>query len=262
MLYTIGHSNLSKEAFLELLDGIDKVVDVRSLPGSRNFPHFNREEMGEWLTKYGIEYEWSKNLGGLRDKSQYNFTNGIRKYLSLYRFDEELVKRQLQNGCECIKHTGNDSIDIFKYFQNLAGSNTNYKDMSIPKLESRMKGIFKKIPKDSFKKECNYCHKPLIVPNWFHSSFYNYSEYMKTDNFIHSAKELLNESNDKNIAICCGEALYYSCHRSMISDYAVFNKNDAIHIMPDGSKKRHSNVIGDRLQRYSKDIIEHWKQYT
>jgi uncharacterized protein (DUF488 family) len=69
-LYTIGHSNYDKEQFLAMLEkyDIDQIIDVRSLPGSRKFPHFNAEEMQEWLAEQGINYTRIEKLGGRRNK--------------------------------------------------------------------------------------------------------------------------------------------------------------------------------------------------
>ena len=44
-IWTIGHSTRTQEEFLELLQAfqIDQLVDVRRYPGSRKYPHFNKE---------------------------------------------------------------------------------------------------------------------------------------------------------------------------------------------------------------------------
>ncbi len=65
-LFTIGHSNLSVEAFLLLLQqhGITAVVDVRSRPFSRYLPHFNQSEIKASLSSVGIQYVFlGKELG-------------------------------------------------------------------------------------------------------------------------------------------------------------------------------------------------------
>src|SRR5271169_4829789 len=67
-IYTIGHSNRSLEDFVALLKGfeIQAVADIRSLPGSRKFPHFDRENLETILPLNGIKYLWLPKLGGLR----------------------------------------------------------------------------------------------------------------------------------------------------------------------------------------------------
>ena len=65
---TIGHSNRSRDTFLEFLSehGIQILVDVRSFPTSK-IEHFKREQMKRWLPEHGIEYVWlGKELGGYR----------------------------------------------------------------------------------------------------------------------------------------------------------------------------------------------------
>jgi len=66
MLFSLGHSTLSVPEFLALAADLDVIVDVRSFPGSRRYPHFARESMAEWLPAAGIVYEWQPALGGRR----------------------------------------------------------------------------------------------------------------------------------------------------------------------------------------------------
>lgn len=67
-LYTIGHSNRSLEDFLALLTqyGIQRLVDVRLLPGSKKYPHFNQETLEAALKDKGVDYVHMKALGGRR----------------------------------------------------------------------------------------------------------------------------------------------------------------------------------------------------
>ncbi|MCS6919524.1 MAG: DUF488 domain-containing protein [Fimbriimonadales bacterium] len=69
-LFSIGHSNHAPERFLELLrlHQIEAVVDVRSRPYSRRFPHFGREPMAQWLSAGGVTYHFmGDGLGGFPD---------------------------------------------------------------------------------------------------------------------------------------------------------------------------------------------------
>lgn len=69
-LYTIGHGTLPAEELLTLLRrrGIERLVDVRSFPGSRRNPQYGREAMAGWLPDAGVTYEWEQRLGGRRRK--------------------------------------------------------------------------------------------------------------------------------------------------------------------------------------------------
>jgi uncharacterized protein (DUF488 family) len=68
-IFSIGHGARSFGAFFELLRGADveRVVDVRTAPGSRKHPHFGKNALAEALTREGIEYRWEgSDLGGFR----------------------------------------------------------------------------------------------------------------------------------------------------------------------------------------------------
>ncbi|MEG4575338.1 DUF488 domain-containing protein [Microcoleus sp. N3A4] len=77
-LFTIGHSNLSIEAFVLLLQqhGITAVADVRSHPFSRYLPHFNKSEITASLSRVGIQYVFlGKELGARpEDLSCYDYS--------------------------------------------------------------------------------------------------------------------------------------------------------------------------------------------
>ena len=67
-IWTVGHSTRTGEKFAEILlaHEIKVLVDVRSFPGSRRYPQFNRAELAESLRKIGIEYRHEPRLGGRR----------------------------------------------------------------------------------------------------------------------------------------------------------------------------------------------------
>lgn len=67
-VYTIGHSTRDWDDFVALLTkhGIERLVDVRTMPGSRRYPHFDREAMMPALAAEGIAYVHAPALGGRR----------------------------------------------------------------------------------------------------------------------------------------------------------------------------------------------------
>jgi uncharacterized protein (DUF488 family) len=67
---TIGHGTRAATEFVALLRGagIERLVDVRSIPKSRHNPQFARDELSETLAAAGIVYMWEPRLGGLRGK--------------------------------------------------------------------------------------------------------------------------------------------------------------------------------------------------
>ncbi len=67
-VFTVGHSTRSLGQFVELLRGygIERVVDIRTIPRSRHNPQFNREPLAKFLRNRHINYRHMKALGGLR----------------------------------------------------------------------------------------------------------------------------------------------------------------------------------------------------
>jgi uncharacterized protein (DUF488 family) len=67
-LVTVGHGTAGAEELVALLRGagVERLVDVRTAPGSRRHPHFSRPAMEEWVPAAGISYRWEQALGGFR----------------------------------------------------------------------------------------------------------------------------------------------------------------------------------------------------
>lgn len=87
VIWTIGHSNRSINAFLELLKEheIQVLADIRSFPTSKT-EHFKKDSMESWLPKNGIEYIWlGKELGGYRKC-------GYKEYMKNPVFEEGIIK--------------------------------------------------------------------------------------------------------------------------------------------------------------------------
>jgi uncharacterized protein (DUF488 family) len=67
-IWTVGHSTRSGEEFVEILKAhdVEVLVDVRTFPGSRRYPQFNKGELEGSLNKNQIEYKHEPRLGGRR----------------------------------------------------------------------------------------------------------------------------------------------------------------------------------------------------
>ena len=67
-IWTIGHSTRTLREFLDALQsqGIEALADVRKLPGSRRYPHFDQEPLAVSLRTEAIEYHHFPELGGRR----------------------------------------------------------------------------------------------------------------------------------------------------------------------------------------------------
>jgi uncharacterized protein (DUF488 family) len=157
-IFTVGHSNHSFEEFISLLEAyeIRIVADIRSFPGSRKFPHFNRADLEASLPEYGVEYLWIPKLGGRRS---------IRK--------------------------GFESPNI-----------------------------------------------GLTSPG-----FRAYADYMATEEFPDGVNELLSAALRSRTAYMCAEALYWRCHRRLLSDYLTAQGIEVLHIM--GPK----NLVAHKLSK-------------
>jgi uncharacterized protein (DUF488 family) len=170
VIYTIGHSTHTLEEFVVMLKSfnIELLADIRSFPGSRKFPHFNKENLPASLAEKNIEYIHLKNLGGRR-----------------------------------------------------------------------------KVNPDS----CN--------TGWRVAAFRGYADYMETENFKKAIEELEKIASQKRVAYMCAEAVWWRCHRSLVSDYLKNEGWTVLHIMDVGKSTEHpytspAKIIDGKLD-YSKD---------
>jgi len=87
IIWTIGHSTRPFNEFVEILQiyKIKMVIDIRHLPGSKKFPHFNKEYLEKMLPENGISYAHLPGLGGLR-KVNKNSLNTSWRNLSFRAF--------------------------------------------------------------------------------------------------------------------------------------------------------------------------------
>jgi uncharacterized protein (DUF488 family) len=67
-LWTEGHSTRPIDEFIAILKSFElkNLVDVRTYPGSRRYPQFNKEQLHTSLSGVGIEYFHMPELGGRR----------------------------------------------------------------------------------------------------------------------------------------------------------------------------------------------------
>lgn len=77
---TIGHSILPGELFLRILqeNGCATLVDIRTVPRSRHNPQFGQDVLKPALEQQGIDYQWLRELGGLRRTSAASVNTGWR----------------------------------------------------------------------------------------------------------------------------------------------------------------------------------------
>lgn len=137
---------------------IELIADVRSYPGSRRFPQFNKESLEISLPQNNIQYVHLINLGGRRKANPDS------------------------------KNTG-----------------------------------------------------------WRNISFRGYADYMETGLFKDGISELINSASGQRTAYMCSEALWWRCHRSMISDYLKSEGWKVMHILGIGKAEEHSYTAPARI---------------
>jgi uncharacterized protein (DUF488 family) len=152
-IWTIGHSTHSLSEFIKMLQSfqIELVADIRSFPGSRHNPHFNKEALEISLPENNIGYTHLSELGGRR-----------------------VVKPDSHN-------TG-----------------------------------------------------------WRLASFRSYADYMETDSFRIAAQGLECLASEEWTVYMCAEALWWRCHRSLLSDYLKLHGWTVMHIIDYGKAQEHT----------------------
>ena len=164
-IWTIGHSTRSLDEFIAMLKSfqIELIADIRSFPGSRKYPQYNKEALEISLPQKNIRYFHLKYLGGRRK--------------------------------------------------------------AIPDSKNTA---------------------------WRHVAFRGYADYMETDAFKEGIKELEKIALKNRTAYMCSEAVWWRCHRSMVSDYLKVNGWTVMHIMGIGKDEEHpytspARIVGNKL---------------
>jgi uncharacterized protein (DUF488 family) len=93
---------------------------------------------------------------------------------------------------------------------------------------------------------------------WRVAAFRGYADYMETEDFKIAIKELELLAGERRVAYMCSEAVWWSCHRSLVSDYLKFDGWTVMHIMDVGKADEHpytkpAIVEGDKLLYTSKN---------
>jgi uncharacterized protein (DUF488 family) len=158
--WTIGHSTRTLADFFDALRSqrIEGLADVRAMPGSRRYPHFDQDELAPALGREGVAYEHFPGLGGRRKPQP-------------------------------------DS-------RNLA---------------------------------------------WRNAAFRGYADYMDTPEFAHAMSRLTTLASGQRTAIMCAEAVWWRCHRSLISDLLKAWGWTVIHILDAKNTQEHPFTSAARL---------------
>ena len=83
---------------------------------------------------------------------------------------------------------------------------------------------------------------------WRNASFRGYADYMETTEFHKGIERLLDLAKDSgSVAIMCAEAVWWRCHRALISDYLKAHGIEVIHILDRGKTEPHPYTSAARI---------------
>jgi uncharacterized protein (DUF488 family) len=66
---------------------------------------------------------------------------------------------------------------------------------------------------------------------WRVQSFHNYADYALGDAFAAAFDEIVHLGRSQRLALMCSEAVWWRCHRRIISDYLLLNGHAVDHLM-------------------------------
>ncbi len=104
-IFTAGHSTLPIERFIALLQtyGIERLVDIRTVPRSRHNPQFNDTAMANSLPAQRVEYVHMQALGGLRHARKDSPNTGWRND-SFRGYADYMQTTAFQDALEALIH--------------------------------------------------------------------------------------------------------------------------------------------------------------
>jgi uncharacterized protein (DUF488 family) len=83
---------------------------------------------------------------------------------------------------------------------------------------------------------------------WRNESFRGYADYMETEDFDKDVRRLLDLAADAGpAAIMCAEAVWWRCHRSLISDYLKVRGIEVMHILGANKTEPHPYTSAARM---------------
>lgn len=82
---------------------------------------------------------------------------------------------------------------------------------------------------------------------WRNAQFRGYADHMETEEFRNGVRELLELGEKKRVAVMCAEAVWWRCHRSLISDYLKAEGHEVIHILDEKKTEEHPFTSAARI---------------
>jgi uncharacterized protein (DUF488 family) len=75
---------------------------------------------------------------------------------------------------------------------------------------------------------------PAVNGFWTNRSFHNYADYALSAAFHEGIERLLQLGRERRAAIMCSEAVWWRCHRRIVSDYLIAAGETVFHVMGPG----------------------------
>ncbi len=89
---------------------------------------------------------------------------------------------------------------------------------------------------------------------WRVAAFRGYADYMASDGFVQAREQLMQLAGEKRCVVMCAEAVWWRCHRRLISDDFTARGWEVLHIMGPGKTMLHelneAAVMVDDVLRY------------
>lgn len=76
---------------------------------------------------------------------------------------------------------------------------------------------------------------PEVNDWWENRSFHNYADYAMSEEFRGGLEELVALGRERRVAMMCSEAVWWRCHRRIVSDYLLERGETVFHLM-DGER--------------------------
>lgn len=86
-----------------------------------------------------------------------------------------------------------------------------------------------------------------VNTRWRNESFRGYADYMQTNEFVQAIEKLENIALKKTTAFMCSEAVWWRCHRALVSDYLKVKGWNVKHIMNVNKVEEHSYTSPARV---------------
>ena len=78
---------------------------------------------------------------------------------------------------------------------------------------------------------------------WRSKSFMGYADYMETTEFKTGIEELERLATNERVAYMCSEAVWWRCHRALVSDYLKVRGWEVLHIMAIDKSTEHPYTL-------------------